>query len=254
MALKYELHGNGPRKVLVTHNWMATLRSYDAVRPALDDTAASYAFIDLRGYGLNRERAGDHTAQEAARDLIDVADQLGWQRFHVLGHSMSGMVAQRVCVEAHERVQSLIAVTPVSAAGMPLDADATALFTAATHSDEPWLAIARMMTSSRLPERWYQAQLRHFRANVEPRAALGYLRMFSTTNFAEQMTGLAMPALAVVGRHDFMAFTEDAIRSTLGRWLPSLTVQVIESAGHHPMLETPPYFARVVEDFIAAND
>jgi 3-oxoadipate enol-lactonase len=37
----------------------------------------SYAFIDLRGYGWSRALAGDHTAEEAASDIIAVADHLG---------------------------------------------------------------------------------------------------------------------------------------------------------------------------------
>lgn len=250
MTLKYELAGNGPNKVLVTHNWMATIRSYDHVRPFLDESTFSYAFVDMRGYGLNRSVQGLHTAVEAAADLIGVADTLDWGQFHVVGHSMSGMIAQRVCVDASARVRSLVAITPVTAAGMPLDDASRQMFSAAATSDAEWLAIAKMLTSARLPERWYDSQLKHFRDNVRPEAALGFLQMFSTTNFAAEMAGLPMPGLAILGRHDFIAFTDEAMRQTLGKWLPSLTVEVIESAGHHPMHETPPYFVNVLEQFL----
>jgi pimeloyl-ACP methyl ester carboxylesterase len=253
MTLRYELSGSGPNKVLVTHNWMASIRSYDAARPFLDETTFTYAFIDMRGYGQNKDVQGTHTAVEAAADLIGVADALDWEQFHVVGHSMSGMIAQRVCVDARTRVKSLVAITPVTAAGMPLDDSSRQMFTAAVTSDVEWLAIAKMLTSARLPERWYDAQVRHFRAEVRPEAALGFLKMFSTTSFAAEMAGLGMPALAILGRHDFTAFTDEAMSQTLGKWLPSLAVEVIESAGHHPMLETPPYFVTVLEQFLRAN-
>lgn len=253
MPLKFELAGNGPRKVLVTHNWMASIRSYDAVRPFLDETAFTYAFVDLRGYGLNHEVHGQHSAREAASDLIDVADGLGWEHFSVVGHSMSGMIAQRVGVDARERVRALVCVTPVAASGMPLDAPSRAMFAAAATSEAQWTAIAKMLTSSRLPERWYAAQFRQFRGTVRPEAALGYLEMFAGTDFSAEMTGLPMPALAILGRHDFSAFGEESIRQTLGHWLPALKVEVIDSAGHHPMLETPPLFVAMLERFLAAN-
>lgn len=253
MTLKYETTGSGPNKVLVTHNWMATIRSYDAIRPFLDEATFTFAFVDMRGYGLNKGVQGTHTAAEAAADLIGVADALDWEQFHVVGHSMSGMIAQRVCVDAPTRVRSLVAITPVTAAGMPLDDAGRQMFTAAATADAQWLAIAKMLTSARLPERWYDAQVRDFRRDVRPEAALGFLQMFSTTNFAAEMAGLRMPALAILGRHDFMAFTDEAMKQTLGRWLPSLTVEVIESAGHHPMLETPPYFVTVLERFLRSN-
>jgi len=253
MALRYELTGNGPNKVLVTHNWMGTIRCYDEVRPYLDDSNFSYAFVDLRGYGLNKSLEGDYTASESARDLIDVANDLGWTQFHMVGHSMSGMIALRVCVEARSRVKTLVAITPVTAEGFPLDNAGRELFAAAASGGTEWLTIAGMLTSGRLPDRWYNAQLQHFRENVNPAAALGYMQMFSTTNFAAETAGLQLPALAVLGGHDFMAFCEDEMRQKLGKWLPSLEIEVIESSGHHPMLETPPYFAKVLEKFLQTN-
>ncbi|MGU7780708.1 alpha/beta fold hydrolase [Burkholderia sp. PU8-34] len=52
-----------------------------------------------------------------AADCLVLADRLGWQRFHVIGHSMNGMVTQRVAANAPSRIKSAIAVYPVSAAG-----------------------------------------------------------------------------------------------------------------------------------------
>ena len=250
MTLRFETTGSGPTKVLVTHNWMATIRSYDLARRYVDEQAFTYAFVDLRGYGLNREVPGRHTAVEAAADLIEVADALGWNEFNVVGHSMSGMIAQRVCVEAPKRVRSLVAITPVTAAGMPMDAQTKGVFTAAATQDEAWLGLADMFTSARLPKRWYAEELAAFRRDVDASGPLGYLEMLQGPAFADAMQGLTIPALAILGRHDFAAFTEEAMRATLGQWLPSLAIETIESSGHHPMLETPAYFVAVLEKFL----
>jgi pimeloyl-ACP methyl ester carboxylesterase len=193
MTLRFETTGSGPAKVLVTHNWMATIRSYDLARRHVDEQTFTYAFVDLRGYGLNRDVPGSHTAVEAARDLIEVADALGWNDFNVVGHSMSGMIAQRVCVEVPERVRSLVAITPVTAAGMPMDAQTKAVFTAATTQDEAWLGLADMFTSARLPKRWYAEELAAFRRDVDASGPLGYLEMLQGPAFADAMKGSPFP-------------------------------------------------------------
>lgn len=253
MTLKFELAGHGPRKVVVAHNWMASIRSYDAIRPLLDEAAFTYAFVDLRGYGLNHDVNGEHSVREAARDLVDVTDYLGWERFSLVGHSMSAMIAQRACLDAPQRVRALVCVTPVVASGMALDSAGRAMFSAAVTSAAQWTAIAKMLTDSQLPERWYAAQFRQFRGTVRPDAALGYLEMFACTDFSAEMNGLSVPALAILGRRDFAAFQDEAIRATLGRWLPGLEIEVIDSAGHHPMIETPPLFVATLERFLAAH-
>lgn len=254
MNLAYEMAGKGPVKVIAIHDWMSTLRSYDAIRPYLDEAAFSYAFIDMRGYGRNRSALGAHSAVEAASDVVALADSLGWERFHVMGHSMSGMVAQRVCVDAASRVKSLLAITPVTAGGVPLDADGEALFRGAVTDDGKWLAVAKMVTSGRLPERWYRTKLEQFRATVSPEAFLQFLDMWTKTNFTADMPGMPMPALALLGRHDIPAFTVEVMQQTLGQWFKSLTIEVIESSGHYPMTETPPYFVAAIERFMAAAE
>ena len=60
---------------------------------------------------------------------------------------MSGMIAQRVCVDAKSRVKSLLAITPMTAGGVPLDADGIALFKGAATEDDKWLAVSKMVTS-----------------------------------------------------------------------------------------------------------
>ncbi|MBK7928319.1 MAG: alpha/beta hydrolase [Bryobacterales bacterium] len=247
----HTLIGHGPEKVLVMHNWMATHRSFQPVWPLLDQQRFTYAFMDHRGYGLSMHIAGDYTAQEAATDGLRLATELGWQRFHVMGHSMSGMVAQRLAANAPDRVKSLIAVTPVPASGVPLDAAGQALFSSAIGDDGDWKTIAHMITGNRLTPLWHESNLHEFRSQVNPAAATGFLRMWSATDFHREVKQLPVPVLAVVGRHDFPAFGPEAIQGTLGAWFPNFTLEVLEGSGHHPMAEEPIRFITVAEQFFS---
>ena len=42
-----------------------------------------------------------------ARDALLLADDIGWPTFHVAGISMGGMISQRLCLLAPERVRSV---------------------------------------------------------------------------------------------------------------------------------------------------
>jgi pimeloyl-ACP methyl ester carboxylesterase len=114
---------------------------------------------------------------------------------------MSGMVAQRVTVEARERVRSLVAVAPVPASGLPLDASSQALFGSSTTHDDAWLAISDMMTGGRLLPAWHRQQLAALRRTVDPAAYLGFPGMWTGTDFAASLRGTEdLPALERVSQ------------------------------------------------------
>jgi 3-oxoadipate enol-lactonase len=116
-TLGYQPFGNGLEHVLVLHDWNGDHTSYDPIVPYLDGVTFTYAFVDLRGYGLSRHISGNYTISEISQDCLALTDLLGWDQFHVIGHSMTGMAVQRIAVDAPKRVKSAIAVCPMSAAG-----------------------------------------------------------------------------------------------------------------------------------------
>lgn len=71
--------------------------------------------VDCRDYGLSRDLWGEHTCEEMAGDAIALASELGWKRFDMVGHSMSGLPVQRVADE--NCVKSAGVITPVPASG-----------------------------------------------------------------------------------------------------------------------------------------
>lgn len=126
--LGFKQHGSGPEHILVMHDWLGDHTNYDPTLPYLDGARFTYAFVDLRGYGRSIHLTGAYTIDEIAADCISVADHLGWRRFHVVGHSMTGMATQRIAANAPSRIKSAIAVCPISAAGNQLTHEAAAFF------------------------------------------------------------------------------------------------------------------------------
>lgn len=80
--------------------------------------AFSYLFMNYRGYGSMRDVRGAYTIDEIATDALALADELGFQTFSMIGHSMGGMAMERIATFAPERVRAMVAVAPVPCGGI----------------------------------------------------------------------------------------------------------------------------------------
>ncbi len=249
MTIAYALHGNGPERVLVMHDWNGDHTTYDPIIPYLDGSVFTYAFVDLRGYGKSRDMTGEYTVNEVAKDCLEVADELGWQRFHLIGHSMTGMATQRIALDAPSRVRSAIAVCAVSAAGFAMDDETWGFFSSTTENDDAFRELIKVVTGG-LSDQWGGVKLRQNRETTAPECRLGYLAMFSRTNFAKEVRGLETPYLVVVGENDTEGLDEAAMKDTFLAWHPNAELVMIPNCGHYPMQECPPFFATVIESFL----
>jgi len=63
------------------------------------------AWFDNRGVG--KSPGVSASLAEMAEDALSVLDALGWERAHLAGHSLGGLIAQAVATRAPERVTSL---------------------------------------------------------------------------------------------------------------------------------------------------
>ncbi|MFD8947154.1 alpha/beta fold hydrolase, partial [Streptomyces californicus] len=61
-------------------------------------------------------RGAAYTAEDMADDAVAVLDALGWESAHLFGHSLGGVVAQRVALRHPDRVRTL-----TSSAALPSD-------------------------------------------------------------------------------------------------------------------------------------
>lgn len=258
-SLGRTVYGQGPEKVLVFHDWMGDAANYEPIIPYLDPTARTYVFVDARGYGSSRHLTGAYTADEMASDAFRLVDELAWTRFHVVGHSMGGLVAQRMAVDdwnsGTRRIKSVVAVTPVSADGYPADESTrTFLWNLIGQRDLSEQAFA-LLTGQRLLAAWARAKTNRHLQTSATEALRGYYRMWLETDFSEEArkAEIATPFLVIGGRQDLPGFQEDHLRKTFGHWYPNVEFAFIADAGHYPMHETPVYLATLVEGFIGRH-
>lgn len=111
----------GAPRLLALHGWLDNAASFVPIAPWFEgfDLVAP----DLPGHGASAHLppAADYTLITAARAALAVADALGWDRFHVLGHSLGGATASVVAAATPQRVDRLLLIEALGSLAEPED-------------------------------------------------------------------------------------------------------------------------------------
>jgi pimeloyl-ACP methyl ester carboxylesterase len=241
--------GSGDHHVLALHGWFGSARGWGSLPDYLDGSAFTYVFMDLRGYGGRQQVTGDFTMEEAAADAVALADELGWDRFSLIGHSMSGKAVQHVLLSDPGRVRRVVALNPVPANEVPFDEDGWALFSGAAASRDNRAAIINFTTGGRLPDAFVNHVVQHSLDNSAAGAFGAYLQSWAKTDFAERVKGNPAAVKVIVGEHD-PALSAEVMGQTWLASYPSAELEVFPNAGHYPMFETPAALAASIEEFL----
>jgi 3-oxoadipate enol-lactonase len=243
--------GSGPSVCIVLHEWLGDHVNWEPTLSYFDLGRHSLIFVDLRGYGWSRGLSGRFDLDEATDDVLHLADQLQIARFHLVGHSMSGLVAQQIALSAASRIQSLTLFSPVPPTGFHADDAAMRALNAVVDDDEAASRAINARTSNRYGSGWLQRKLGIARSAATLEAMRGYLKMFTTSAIANpgRLTG---PLHVVSGAQDIPFYRNDAFRAAFAAAYPQATFETIDDAGHYTMLETPVRVASTIEKRVAA--
>lgn len=257
----YHLYGNGPEKVVVMHDWMGDSSNYRATQKYLDTDRFTFAFIDIRGYGESKELSGPYTASQAGEDAFNLADKLGWSKFNVVGHSMTGMVVQWMALQdfkkqkSERRILGVVAITPVSADGYPATKEDLEFFNAVIMNKEVSAKAFFALTGQRYASTWGEVKADRHLQTAKKVALEGYLYMWAHTDISKEISqaNIDIPFLVIGGRQDLPGFQEAHFKKTFAKWYKNLTIKYITDAGHYPMEETPVYLASIINEFLTIN-
>lgn len=250
----YQQYGEGLTRVIILNDWFSDTSTWDGARDYLDTQTFTWVFADLRGYGRSRNLRGSYCVTEAAADVLDVADTLGWSRFAVIGHSMSTLVALHLAQTHADRIERAIVLTPPPPAGFGADEArlesmrALALADATTQLDA-----LRARWAGRLSEGWIAFKAARWRATADPQAAAEYAAMFGRDGMPDPLRAIAVPVLAVTGEHDLEIMRRESVARHFERLCPRLSIMALSDCGHYPMQEAPPRLVAIVERFLAAR-
>lgn len=223
---------------------------WDPVVPPLAERYRVLWF-DNRGIGGSDKPAGPYTAKLMAADALQVLDEAGVERAHVLGASLGGMIAQEVAAETPERVDKLVlcCTTPGGAATVPMPEVTVQLFQEAA-SLPPEVALRRFVenalapgASAELIEELYQRRV------ANPPDPVGWQAQAAAgLGFTGVEGVIGAPTLIVTGTEDNVVDPRNS--DVLAERIAGSEVQRIDDAGHLFFWEQPAEFVRIVSEFL----
>ena len=98
--------GNGPVLVFI-HGFLSGLSYWEKQIESLS-THFEVIAMDLPGYGGETQQTGHDRVTDFASAVLDRLDRLEVNSFHLVGHSMGGMIAQQIVLQAPNRVNRLV--------------------------------------------------------------------------------------------------------------------------------------------------
>lgn len=242
------VEGNGMHRVLVLHGWALDSGVWLAARAFSDQARFTYAYLDFPGYGVNRNVPPAASFDAMAAAALKAADELQWDRFSVLGHSMGGATALRVATLAPQRVRSVVALTPVSPAGTPLDAATYATFKGA------WADPGAAIRSALAPE-ISGTDLRNLvarnRASMSQSVWETYLANWTSPDFMSELKRYTGPVTLFHGESD--PFVTAGYLADTTKALSNGQLRCIVKAGHYPMVEQPALTVSLCEEALATS-
>lgn len=248
----YTSIGSGLEKVIVLHGWKMDHSCFDGLHSSLHADDFTYVFADQRGYGLSINQPGPYDIVQTTSDIVALADELQWTRFHFIGHSMAGKVLCRLLADVPDRIKSAIGITPCPPVKIPFDDEGWQLFSSAAENEANRQEIFRLSTGDRLSSAWYESITKQSLQASTPAAFADYLDAWVSYQCFEDIIGCVVPVKILPGEFD-PHLTAAIMQETYGQWLKHVEIEQLGNCGHYPMYEIPLRLAAACEEFIRRN-
>lgn len=242
--------GTGEHAVLCLHGWFGAADGWGYLPEVVDGATYTYYFPEMRGYGARQGETGEFTMQEYAADTLAAADELGLDRFSVVGHSMGGKAAASLLQQAGDRVRALVGISPVSAAPLPLDEDGQGLFFGAPDDPAKRRAIIDFTTGNRNSGAWLDSMRDFSTSTADVAAFAGAVQSWVNDDYTAGIGSPTTPIAVIVGEHD-PALSAEAMRQTWQQQYDGVELVELPACGHYAMHEVPVALATAIEAFLA---
>lgn len=242
--------GRGHPLVLV-HGYLGGSAQWTAQIDQLQEVFDVIA-VDLAGYGQARDRVAPGTMTEHAQAVLATLDHLGVDRFHLLGHSMGGMVVQDIVHQAPGRVRRLVLYGTGPLGSIP------GRFETMARSRERLAEDGVQRTARRICATWLLQReaspafpaLADLAAQASAQAAEAGLWAMERWDGRGRLGAIGAPTLVLWGEHD-RSYGWAQVEQ-LWRGIPGASLAVLPACAHALHLERPALFHALVREFLDA--
>ena len=239
--------------VVLLHAVGLDLTWWGDVVPGLRDAGYRVVGVDLPGHGLSAALAPGFSLGDIAGRVESLLDGLGGGPFHVVGHSVGGMLAQMMAVRRPDLVRTI--VPTCSRSTMP-DAGRLAMKARAEAVRRGGMA----GTVAETLDRWFTPGFRAARPDVidrctkmllgnDPAVNAGMWDAIAGLNVGERLGEVKAPCLVISGEHDASS-QPDAGRAIAEAVAGPCRMVVIDGGSHMAPVEMPGRLVAEVAAFL----
>ncbi|MEM8767482.1 MAG: alpha/beta hydrolase [Pseudomonadota bacterium] len=218
--------------------------------------------FDNRDVGRSSRLKEDYPLSAMAADVANLTDALGIDRFHLLGISLGGMIAQLTAVEYPDRVRSLISI--MSSSGdpslprPPRESAQRLRVSADTRAEAIDLDVENRAYwgSPAYPEtvavRRAMAEAVYNRAHDPEGVARQMRAAIADGDRTERLNNLTLPALVIHGAEDVLVMP--AAGEATARAIPGAAFELVPGMGHNIPAGLAPVIAGHVLKFLRSHN
>lgn len=238
--LWYDLHGSQGTPVVLVMGFGISGRAWAPQVEGLSPHHRTLIF-DNRGVGESESSKRRYGFTDLADDVVALMDHLGFERAHVVGVSMGGMVTQHVALHHGDRVRSISLIATLPGGGLrhtlPSPRAVSLFLRANTLRGEPRFAALRQLLYTRsyldtsVPERGFsQSNLEVFAVPADTTTRLNQLRAVLRHDLTRELGRVRAPTLIVKPEQDILVRPDNSER--LHRLIPGSRILRLADAGH----------------------
>ena len=254
----------GDRPLLLVHGFTGAKEDFAEEIDRIAKSGHHVVAPDHRGHGASSqpERVEAYSLEIFAQDMWDLADQLGWSSFDLLGHSMGGMIAQVMVADRPERISRLILMdTHHGMIGgldqsiielgvqIALDQGLPAIHALLNMGDAPLGTTADQRLRDADPAYAEWSDRKFFACSNYMYASM--LSMFNKVpDRLDSLRAVTVPTLVMVGEQD-QPFVEASRRMAAA--VPGARLDVLSDGGHCPQFEAREAWRASLDGFLTAT-
>jgi 3-oxoadipate enol-lactonase len=253
LRLYYEIHGDGEALVCVM-GLGADATAWDLQVPEFAQHFRTVVF-DNRDVGRSSYVDRPYGVRDMADDTIALADALDLERFHLLGLSMGGAIAQEVALAIPDRVLTLTLCVSYAGTGRwVLERARLENETMNQKSDEQLIddQMLRSFSEAMYDQASRIAYIRKLMLSYPHRQRReGYVRQLAASSnheARERLSALTMPVHVIGAEHDMRAPVWKS--RELAELIPGARLSIVPGAGHAVNIERPAELAALVLGFL----
>lgn len=256
----FETHGASGEPLVLVHGYTGDITDWRHQLPEFSRTHR-VLIMDHRGHGKSEAPTDreSYSIDQMSRDVEALISEVGFDRYHLLGHSMGGTMAQEIALRSPGRLMSLTLEDTSNGfrSPNPNPDNFMAKWSAARNkmAEEQGMAALANLPGLPPPPHKQPGRAEEEKARLASMSVDGFLGaargMNTWAGTVERAASIATPTMVIVGELDFKPLHEAC--HWLAKTIRGAELVEIPEAQHSPQFERPELFNAALRRHLDRN-